>query len=453
MKLYDTYDKTLREFSPLSPPRVIMYVCGLTPYDDAHLGHARTYVAFDVLKRYLIYRGYRVFHIQNITDIDDKLIARGEELKRDPLEIAEYYHSRALESFMELNIIPADVYPKVSDHIHEIERIVKSLLDTGYAYRTSTGIYFDISKFSRYGKLSNQSLDQINRHRIEPDPTKRNPSDFALWKYTQDYTWDSHLGKGRPGWHIECSAMALKYSQGNIIDIHGGARDLIFPHHENEIAQSECYTNRKFVNFWIHTGFLTVNGEKMSKSLKNFITIRDLLSREDAMVLRMLLVSSKYSSPLDYSDTLLAQARENYMKLKEFYSRVSNAKGPISDQENLRIIDTETTRFFEEMDNDLNTPGALSALFNIISHFNTHEIDLKSAMILKKFLNDVSFILGIKIESDLRGKMDMLLRGLGDYRKELRSEKKYKESDRLREIIERAGVKVYDRDRDSEYIY
>ncbi|MEM1688622.1 MAG: cysteine--tRNA ligase [Candidatus Anstonellales archaeon] len=454
MKLYDSYDKTLKPFIPNTPNRVIMYVCGLTPYDDAHLGHARTYISFDILKRYLIFKGYEVFHIQNITDIDDKLINRAKETGEDPIRIADHYHNRALELFNALNIIPADVYPKVSEHLSEIETIVQALMDKGYAYRTRTGIYFDISKFDRYGKLSNQSIQEIDKHRIEPDPTKRNVSDFALWKYTDDYTWDSKFGRGRPGWHIECSAMALKYSQGATLDIHGGARDLIFPHHENEIAQSECYTGRKFANFWIHTGFLTVNGEKMSKSLKNFVTIRDVLSRYDPMAVRMMFASVKYSSPIDYSEEAIQQAYQNYNTLIQFYNRIkSTDPSDINNTDNKNFLVNSIREFYNNMDNDLNTPGAMSILFSIINYFNTHPVDRISKHLILNFINQISFIFGLELKDDSKKKLDRLLESLGDYRAELRKTKRYDESDRLREVIQKADIKVYDRTDGSEYIY
>lgn len=454
MKIYDTYTRSLREFIPIRKDQVIMYVCGLTPYDHAHLGHARTYVAFDILKRYLIHKSYKVLHIQNITDIDDKLIKRAKETGDDPIKIAQQYHDEALRYFDMLNIIPADYYPKVSEHISEIEKIVLSLIDKGHAYRTSTGIYFDVTSFKHYGKLSNQSLEDIDKHRIEPDPTKKNPADFALWKYTDDYTWESSLGKGRPGWHIECSAMALKYAQGPTLDIHGGAQDLIFPHHENEIAQSECYTNQRFANYWIHTGFLTVNGVKMSKSLGNFITIKDILDNTDPMYLRMMFISSKYSSPLDYSENLLNQAKQNYQTILEAYLRIKNLNTNIRSNQNIKnTIEKYIERFYDEMENDLNTPVALASLLELISYLNTVQIDMISKHILLKFFNDVFFIFGLKIEEQIKVKLDRLLKNLSDLREDLRKSKKYEYSDKLRKVIEDSGIKVYDTKDSSEYLY
>ncbi len=453
MKIYDSYTKSLREFVPIRPNRVVMYICGLTPYDHAHLGHARTYVAFDILKRYLIHKGYKIFHIQNITDIDDKLIKKAKETKQDPLEIAKYYHDQALEYFNMLNIIPADLYPKVSDHIEDIEKIILSLIEKGHAYRTSSGIYFDVTSFKNYGKLSKQTLEEINRHRIEPDPSKKNSADFALWKYTDDYVWKSVLGQGRPGWHIECSAMALKYSQGTL-DIHGGAQDLIFPHHENEIAQSECYTGQKFANYWIHTGFLTVNGEKMSKSLGNFITIKDVLDKTNPMYVRMMFISSKYSSPLDYSDNLLNQAKNNYMTISEAYLKIRNLETKIAQDQDIKTnIETYIDKFYQEMDNDLNTPAALASLLELISYINRIEIDTVSKHILLKFFNDVLFIFGLKIDENSKVKLDKLLNNLSDFRNELRREKKYEYSDRLRKVIEDSGIKVYDSKDKTDYVY
>ncbi|MDD5337574.1 MAG: cysteine--tRNA ligase, partial [Candidatus ainarchaeum sp.] len=280
MQLYNTMTKKMEVFEPLSGKKVNLYVCGLTPYDHTHLGHARTYVAFDMLKRYFTQGGYDVFHIQNVTDVDDKILKRAAERKISPRELAESFNSEAMELFKKLNILEANAYPKVTEHIPEIIALVQKLLDSGYAYETETGIYFEVRKFPDYGKLSGQKLGEIiSGSRKEVDETKRNPEDFALWKKTKDEAleFESPWGTGRPGWHIECSAMAGKYAK--TLDIHGAARDLIFPHHENEIAQSEAANGQKFVNYWLHTGFLTVNGEKMSKSLGNFVTLADVLSQ------------------------------------------------------------------------------------------------------------------------------------------------------------------------------
>jgi cysteinyl-tRNA synthetase len=302
MQLFNSLSKNLETFTPLEENKVVMYVCGLTPYDSAHIGHARTYVSFDVIKRYLIKKGYSVYHIQNITDVDDKIIKRCLETGADPTKLTTGIHDEAMELFGQLNISPADVYPKVTGHMEEIIAMVKTLLEKGHAYETDDGVYFDVLKFKDYGKLSGQDIEHMKAGvRKEVAKGKRSPLDFALWKKTQGeiLEFDSPWGKGRPGWHIECSAMAKRYGK-RTLDIHGGARDLIFPHHENEIAQSEAANDEKFCNYWLHTGFLTVSGEKMSKSLGNFITLKQALSSFTPNALRLFYLQAHYRSPLDY---------------------------------------------------------------------------------------------------------------------------------------------------------
>jgi len=445
MKIYNTYSDRLEDL--ILNKNVTIYVCGLTPYDNAHIGHARTYVAYDLLKRYLIFKGHKVFHIQNITDIDDKLIDKSKETGEDPIKIADKFHSKALEEFKKLNILPADVYPKVSEHLSKIYEIIEILLKKGIAYKTKTGIYFNIFKFERYGKLSKQNLNKLSEHRIEPDPNKINPGDFALWKYTDDYQWDSPFGKGRPGWHIECSAMSLYYSNNNTIDIHGGAKDLIFPHHENEIAQSECYLEKQFVRYWVHTGFLTVNGQKMSKSLKNFITIEDALKRYDHMALRLFFLSSKYSSPIDFSDATVKQAEEFYKSIKRFYNYIHSTSVNYSSRNR---FDNSIQEFFNALDNDLDTPKALSILNDIMTEAYKG-INIFEQQVLIKFMNDFDFIFGLNIKKD--PKLEKLLNNLDKLRTEYRKQKKFDVSDKIREAIANSDIEVKDSKDKSEYIY
>ncbi len=295
MKIYNTMTRKKEEFKPLKENRIKMFVCGPTVYDKSHIGHGRTYISFDVIARYLKYKGYSVFYLQNITDIDDKIIKRADELGVEPLKLAKEFENRYIEDMETLGVENVNFYARAMEHLDEIINQIQTLVDKNFAYETPTGVYFDEEKFPDFGKLSNRNIEELNVHRVNPDPTKRNPGDFALWKKRDENpAWDSPWGKGRPGWHIEDTAISETYFGGHF-DIHGGGLDLIFPHHEAEIAQMESATGKKpMVKYWLHTGFLNVSGEKMSKSLGNFITINELLKEYDPQVFRFFVLSTHY---------------------------------------------------------------------------------------------------------------------------------------------------------------
>ncbi len=403
MQFYNSLTKKIEDFHSIETDKLVMYVCGLTPYDSAHIGHARTYVAFDVLKRFLRSKGYSIYHIQNITDVDDKIIKRCRETAADPKILTESVHRDALESFDKLSILRADVYPKVSTHIQEIIALIKKLIENGFAYETSEGVYYCVSKFPCYGLLSGQNMTQIkDGARIEVDEKKHDPSDFALWKKTtgEIIEFASPWGSGRPGWHIECSAMALKYA-GRTIDIHGGARDLIFPHHENEIAQSEAASGEKFCNYWLHTGFLTVEGEKMSKSLGNFITINDALTKFSPNALRFFFLQSHYRSPVDYNPESISASFESVERIfnclgiiDETISAHSNSK--YSDADLSELIDSEAEKFYAHLSNDLDTPRAIAVLFSLVKEANIAcSKDKVDVALLKKIKSHISAMLEI----------------------------------------------------------
>ncbi len=472
MQVFDSLSRKAGEFAPADGRRVLMYVCGLTPYDSAHIGHARTYVAFDLVKRLLIRRGFKVFHMQNITDVEDKIIRRCRETGADPRKLTSEIHSEALELFDALNIIRADVYPKVTEHISEIIALVTTLVDKGFAYETATGVYFDVSKFRGYGSLSGQDMDEIEAgSRKEVDETKADPADFALWKKTKNeiIEFDSPWGRGRPGWHIECSAMSLKYA-GTTLDIHGGARDLIFPHHENEIAQSEAATGKTFCRCWMHTGFLTVEGEKMSKSLGNFITLSESLSRFSANAMRMFYLQAHYRSPLDYDEDALQAAGESV-------ERIFNSLGLMREIESDRM-DVEDAHFREESDgfiagfyssleNDFDTPAAFAALFGLLRSTNTHvekdAVDHAQLDKVLKALEDIIWILGFKEEkSGMEGKADALkalaagfkinesepekiVDAMVSLREGYRKEKNYEKADEIRLALSNLGIGLEDK--------
>lgn len=395
LKVYNTLTGRKGEFVPQQAGEVRMYVCGVTVYDDCHLGHARCYVAFDVIRRYLEYKGYKVFYVQNITDLDDKIIAKARELQRlggskDLKALANDVAQRYTDGYFKhmdyLKVKRASIYPKATEHIGEMVELIQGLLDKGYAYRVDGDVNFSVSKFAGYGKLSGRTLEEMRAGaRVEVDERKHDPMDFALWKEAKpgEPSWESHWGRGRPGWHIECSAMSMKYL-GEGFDIHGGGQDLIFPHHENEIAQSEAYTGKPFCKCWIHNGFVTVEGAKMAKSLGNIFALKDLFTEfPDPEITRLFLLSFHYRSPMDFSKAKLLQSQR---RLARFYNildfilqaldgklrRGKVTEASLSDQERMLYEQIEKTRsqFDEAMDDDFNTPAALASLNRLVRVIN-----------------------------------------------------------------------------------
>ncbi len=472
MQVFNSLSRSLEPFTPIDDKRILMYVCGLTPYDEAHIGHARTYVSFDVMKRYFIKRGYEVYHIQNITDVDDKIIRRCKETGADPKKLTERNHDDALELFQSLHILPADVYPKVTEHIPDIIGLIKDLVHAGAAYETETGVYFSISSFDAYGKLSGQDLEQIQAgSRFEVDESKREPGDFALWKKTEGeiIEFDSPWGRGRPGWHIECSAMARRYAN-RTLDIHGGARDLIFPHHENEIAQSEAAGEDKFCKYWMHTGFLTVEGEKMSKSLGNFITLKQALQQTTSNALRLFYLQAHYRSPLDYD-------AEKLQAMEETVERIFNSIGLIKEvlagtgsstvdegfrESSQKLIDS----FYSHMDDDFNTSEALASLFSLLRLVNSHlqKPDKEQLRKVEAALEEMIWILGLEeMKKSLDSKGDAvfaLLEELGaekpdtveaalalliKMREDARKDKDYAKGDLIRSKLKGMGIILEDK--------
>ncbi len=368
VRIYNTMSGKAEEFSPQEGKKIRMYVCGITPYDKSHLGHARTIVSFDIIRRYFLFQGYTVTYVQNVTDIDDKIIKRAHERKMQPLELSKKYALESEKEFAALGVMEPDSSPKVSDCMPEIAALISRIERNGFAYKTESGVYFNVLKFAKYGSLSGQSPEGIKAGaRIEVDEKKKNPQDFALWKFGEEpgATYGSPWGRGRPGWHIECSAMSTS-RLGETLDIHGGARDLIFPHHENEIAQSEAATGKPFVRLWMHTGFLTVNGEKMAKSLGNFITIEEGLKKFSQQSIRMLFSLSHYRSPIDFSGSAIQAAGNS---LATLHSAISSAKTysskALGDGTLLSSAKEAEKEFILRMDDDFDTPNAMAALFSL----------------------------------------------------------------------------------------
>ena len=462
MRIYNTLTKEKEEFIPIDNNEVKMYVCGPTVYDYSHLGHGRTYIAFDMIRRYLEHKNYIVKLVINFTDIDDKIIKRANERGITTKELADEFIKSFLEDMEKLNIKPANVYPRVSEHIEDIIKFIKSLVEKGYAYVADDGVYFDVKKFDNYGKLSNINLEEIKQSSKVHNLKKRNPEDFALWKFAKpnEPKWNSPWGEGRPAWHIECSVMGIKYL-GEQFDIHGGGNDLIFPHHENEIAQSEVYTNKSpWVKYWMHTGFVMVDKEKMSKSLGNFITLKDLIEKYDFEVIRLFLLQRHYRSPLDYSEDGLFEAKTNLEKLYNTLKNIdaslrsSHIKHSLDDNDikTYEIIKNAWINFYNAMDDDFNTPEALKYVFEVSNainkYINTSNNPSKSVLIKAlEFFKMVGEIFGIFKEFDSEDKEGMeedLINILINIRAELKKEKNYNLADKIRDELKNMGIQLED---------
>ena len=382
MQVYNTLTKRKERLDTLEPNKIRMYVCGPTTYNFIHLGNARPLVVFDIIRRYLQYKGYEVTYVQNFTDVDDKIIQRGHEEGIPPTAVAAKYIEEYFKDADLLGVKRADYHPKVSDHIPDIIRVIETLLEKGHAYRIGGDVYYRVRSFERYGQLSGRSLEEMMAGaRVEIDERKEDPMDFALWKEAKpgEPAWESPWGPGRPGWHIECSVMSMKYL-GETLDIHGGGQDLIFPHHENEIAQSEAYTGKPFVRYWLHNGFITVNKEKMSKSLGNFFILREILAKYPPEVVRFYLGSTHYRSPLDFDDTKLDEAARALSRLNNTLYRLqealrkheeTGAAGEV-DEGFLARINELKDRFETAMDDDFNTAQALGYLFDMAREINAY---------------------------------------------------------------------------------
>ena len=373
LKIYNNLTNRKEQFIPIEPGKVRMYVCGITVYDYCHIGHSRVYIVFDMVTRYLRHLGYDVTYIRNITDIDDKIIQRANENGEDFHALTERFIAAMHEDFDRLGVLLPDIEPKATDNIPAILDMIETLVRKGYAYQADNGdVYFAVSKFPDYGQLSGKRIEDLRAgERVDVDQHKRDPMDFVLWKSAKpgEPSWDSVFGKGRPGWHIECSAMSTEML-GNHFDIHGGGQDLQFPHHENEIAQSECCTGEKFVNYWMHNGFVRINEEKMSKSLGNFFTIRDVLKQYRAEEIRFFILSSHYRSPINYSDEQLDQSRSALERMYHALLDVEPVEAPQNSPENSPENNDYQQRFESAMNDDFNTADAMAVLFDLTRDLN-----------------------------------------------------------------------------------
>ena len=461
LSLYNTLSRKKEEFVPENPPFVGVYVCGPTVYGHSHLGHGKSYVSLDVLIRYLRYLGYKVRYVQNITDVghltddadsgEDKLQKQAILEKLEPMEIAEKYTASYFRDMDALNVVRPDISPRASGHIPEQIEMVKQLLEKGHAYQSGGEVYFDVSSFPGYGKLSGRTgADQKAGTRVETASGKKDPRDFALWKSAGDdhiLRWNSPWGWGFPGWHLECSAMSMRYL-GETVDIHGGGLENSFPHHECEIAQSESMTGKPFVRYWVHNNMVTVEGQKMGKSLGNFTLLSELFQRWDPMVVRLYILRSHYRSPLDFSEEGLSGARSALERLVNFYSRLkghSDVQPSENVSELVQRVETEFQRF---MNDDLNTPGALAAVFDFVRTGNTiieNDTSTADRAAMAHLLDRlVTGVLGIRLESRGCGSVEELCRILGDARGYLRKNKLFGEADRMRDELAKAGYSVRD---------
>jgi len=454
IRVYNTITRKKEEFQTLEPGLVKMYVCGVTVYSDAHVGHAMSALVFDVIRRYLEYRGYKVKYVMNYTDVDDKIIARANQLGEDPLKLAERYINDYNQNLADLNILPATSNPRVSNTIPLIIKFVGGLIDKGYAYAAANGdVYFRVTKDEDYGRLSGRKLEDMQAGaRIEIEAEKENPLDFALWKAAKpgEVFWESPWGAGRPGWHIECSAMNLS-ELGEQIDIHGGGNDLVFPHHENEIAQSESYTGKEFARYWIHNGMLQLGGEKMSKSLGNIVSINQFLEERDADVMRMLVLNGTYRAPLMFTDETLDAAEKGLDRFKSgLRPALPNAKGIPAGSASELTSQAESTQeaFTDTMDDDFNTAGALAPLYELGKAINTARdggaTDEQLAP-AQATLRELTGVLGLRLaEKTGSGDADKFIDLLVEVRGQARSEKMWALSDTIRDRLKELGVTIED---------
>ena len=469
MKIHNTYTNSIEEFIPIEEKKVKMYVCGPTVYDYPHLGHARCYITWDMVYRYLKFLGYDVKYCRNITDVDDKILKKAKEENTTAEVISKRYYEIFADSMNKLNVLKPDIEPFATKTIGEMISIIKDLIKNDYAYEKDGDVYFRVKKFNDYGKLSKQPIeDLVAGARVEASTIKEDLLDFALWKKDEEFGYASPWGKGRPGWHIECSAMSRKHL-GKTIDIHAGGADLIFPHHENEIAQSECANGCKFVNYWLHNGFVTINKEKMSKSLKNFVTIGDLLSNYDANTIRLFILTNHYRMPVEFSDTALEGAKSGWKRIQnsvnELLKYIGEEKFPDVS------ISEEINQFKEAMNNDFNTSKALAVIFDTVTKANKakNENDKEEAKRCVALIMKLTQVLGFKIEKEkiteeelqtrlekIINEMDflteedkslsafLLMEKIIEYRNTARKEKDWNLADKIRTLLDKISIILKD---------
>ena len=458
MKIYNTLTRKKEEFVPIEEGKVRMYVCGPTVYNYFHIGNARPFVVFDTMRKYLEYRGYKVKFVQNFTDVDDKIIKRAKEEGISAQEVSEKYIAEYFKDAAALNVKKATVHPQVTKTMDDIIKFVQDLIDLGFAYESDGDVYYRARKFKGYGKLSGKNIDDlISGARIAVDEKKEDPLDFALWKARKEESeiaWESPWGMGRPGWHIECSAMSKKYL-GDTIDIHAGGQDLQFPHHENEIAQSEAHSGKAFAHYWMHNGYINIDGIKMSKSLGNFKTVRDLLQVYDGEVLRFLILSGHYRGPIDFGEEILTQSQNGLLRMRNAKANLqhmaASGTGDMSESEKtvLAGLDKYRQQFIEAMDDDLNTADAISAVFELITAVNTAVREGASKEFAQKCLDllmELATVLGL-LQQDVSKEVTEVepeIQALIDERQAARAEKNFVRADEIRDQLKARGITLKD---------
>lgn len=455
MKIYNTLTRKKEEFVPIDKDNVKMYSCGPTVYDYFHIGNARPFIIFDTMRRYLEYRGYKVTFVQNFTDIDDKMIKRANAEGITVKELGERFIKEYFEDSHALGIHEASVHPKATENIDAIIDIVKKLVDNGYAYEVNGNVYFSTKKFREYGKLSKQPLEDLEAGaRIDVSDEKKDAMDFALWKSQKpgEPAWESPWGMGRPGWHIECSAMANKYL-GETIDIHSGGQDLIFPHHENEIAQSECANGKPFANYWMHNGYINIDNKKMSKSLGNFFTVRDIREKYDSEVIRYFMLSAHYRNPINFADTLMEQAKSS---VERVYTCLDNLAFLLKNAEDKELCDTckavlnkleeYREKYIAAMDDDLNTAGAIGAIFDIVYLANTEVTAQMPKSVIEKVIDtirELGGVLGLFTKTEEKS-LDDEVEALIEERNAARKAKDWAKADAIRDKLKEMNIVLKD---------
>ena len=455
MKIYNTLTRQKETFIPLEENKIKMYVCGPTVYNFFHIGNARPFMIFDAFRNYMEYRGYEVTYVQNFTDVDDKIIKRANEEGISPIEVAEKYIAEYFKDADALGIKRATVHPRVTENIENIITFIEDLISKGFAYELNGDVYFNSQAYKEYGKLSKQNLEELNLGaRIDVNDEKKHPIDFALWKAKKEgeIGWQSPWGEGRPGWHIECSVMSARYL-GDTIDIHAGGQDLIFPHHENEIAQSEARSGKQFARYWMHNGYINVDNQKMSKSLGNFFTVRDILSEFSGQVIRFFLLSAHYRNPVNFSKELILQAKAGMERLANSKDRlvftISHAKGQMneSELELVSALENHRDRFIEAMDDDINTADAISIIFELARFSNTNVNENSSLEWAEKNLslfNELTGVLNIIKAEDTDSNDNEQIEKLIKDRVEAKKNKDFALADAIRDELKSMGIEIED---------
>ena len=450
--IHNTLTNKKEKFIPINDGKVSMYICGVTVYDDIHMGHARSMIVFDMVAKYLRYAGYDVKHVTNFTDVDDKIINRANEEGVDPLELSAGYIDRYFEESDSIGVSRANAYPKASESMDDIIEMIEEIINAGFGYATDDGsVYFSVDKVKDYGRLTKQKLENMESSgRVAMDEQKRNPMDFAVWKAAKpgEIHWNSPWGKGRPGWHIECSAMIRRHL-GDMIDIHGGGNDLVFPHHENEILQTEAVTGKPLAKYWMHNGMLQVKGEKMSKSSGNFFRVKEVLSKYDKYTVRYYFLNTHYRGPLIYSEEVMEEATASLKRLWNNYSELKSYVKDAQGSDDLSALIEKTKKeFIENMNDDFNTRGAMSSVFQMVRETNKamseRTLSRKGAEDTISLLEEFDRIFGILPNDTSNDSLDSVMNIIIDIRSELRKRKLFDLTDMIRDKLNDAGIKIED---------